>query len=89
MIEKQLDIFGVEHDVIDIDKKSTKKSIKEKFRNNYGYKNGEFCKNCKFHHRLEYHYKYYHKCEKIGISNSVATDIRLSDIACSLFQTGN
>ena len=61
-------------------------TLKESFRKKNGYLEGKYCKDCKYHHRFDYHYKYYHKCEKLGISNSEATDIRLKDVACNLYE---
>ena len=81
---KQLDIYGNEIELIDIP--PTRKTIKDIFREKYGYLHGKCCRNCKHHHILEYHYKNYHKCEKLGISNSEATDIRLKDVACNLYE---
>lgn len=84
---KQMDIFGNEIDVIEIQSLSPRsgKTFKDKFRNNYGFKNGFFCKNCIYFKELNYHYRRYFKCEKLGITSSTATDIRKSDIACSLY----
>lgn len=82
---KQIDIFGNEVEPIDL-LPLPKKTIKEKFREQYGYLYGKICKDCKYHKRFDYHHKYYHKCEKIGISNSEATDIRLKDVACNLYE---
>ena len=82
---KQIDIFGNEVDPVDL-LPPPKKTIKEKFREQNGYLCGKICKDCKFHHRFDYHYKHFHKCEKLGISNSEATDIRLKDCACNLYE---
>jgi len=50
-----------------------------KQKNNYRKSDsGLKCKNCNHHHRYEYHNKYYHKCDLLGVSNSEATDIRIS-----------
>ena len=38
------------------------------------------CKNCVSHVAIEYHDKTYHKCLLIGVSNSEATDIRISHV---------
>ena len=59
-----------------------KKDLEEK----NGYKKGFKCSQCKYHHRFDYNNKYFHKCEKMGISHSTATDIRLKDEACNLFE---
>ena len=84
---KQIDIYGNEVEAEDL-LPPTRETLKEKFRRKYGYLDGKYCKDCKYHHRFDYHYKYYHKCEKLGISNSEATDIRLKDIACNLYEEG-
>jgi hypothetical protein len=82
---KQLDIFGGEIDVKEINKETKiKRSIKGMFRNLHGYDKSNYCKNCKYcicDHRS----RRYYKCEKIGQSYSEATDIRLKDYACDLF----
>ncbi len=87
---KQLDIFGKEHDVIvcySLPPRSGK-TLKAKFRYNYGYKKGFFCKNCKYFEEHQYNRKYF-KCQKLGITSSSATDIRKSDIACNLYKEDN
>lgn len=88
---KQLDIFGKEIDVEKLNeelKRQTisKPTIKGKFRAIYGYDETNRCKDCVFHECLHYNKKNYHKCGKMGFSNSKATDIRLSDYACRLFE---
>jgi len=83
---KQIDIYGNEVEVVDTPIEH--KTMKQKFREKHGFIQGKYCKDCKFHHRFDYHYKYYHKCEKLGMSNSEATDIRLKDIACKLYEEG-
>lgn len=88
--QKQLDIFGNEVDVIECYSLSPRsgKTIKSKFRYNYGYKKGFLCKNCKFFVECRYNRKYF-KCEKMEITSSSATDIRKSDIACNLYEEEN
>ena len=81
---KQIDIWGNETEPFY--KVNTNISIKERFRRKNGYKNGFKCSQCKYHHRFDYNNKYFHKCEKMGISHSTATDIRLKDEACNLFE---
>lgn len=71
-------------DVPPIDK--CPKTIKAQFRQLAGYDQNHICKNCKYHIDEFYRNKHYHKCRKMGISNSAATDIRLKDIACRLFE---
>lgn len=88
---KQLDIFGKEIDVEKLNKELKKTviirpTIKGKFRMIYGYDETKKCKDCVYCECLHYNNKNYHKCSKIGFSNSKATDIRLSDYACRLFE---
>lgn len=89
---KQLDIFGKEIDVAELqekEKKCIKSSIKSRFRQFHGYDKANRCKNC-IHHKCIHDYgKRFHKCTKIGITNSEATDIRLKDFACNLFKKGD
>lgn len=85
---KQLDIMGNEIDYFELNKPQINihESLKERFRKINGYLKGKTCKECKYHKAFKYHYKTYHKCEKMGISSSEATDIRLKDCACRLFE---
>ena len=46
------------------------------------------CKTCKWLVKIEYHRKNYYKCELIGISQSIATDIRLS-YTCDMWNREN
>jgi len=83
------DLTGEEVDenkyFLNVDLPSKRPTIKSEFRRMHGFKNGLHCKNC--NHFLEGHYrgKVFFKCQKMGLSHSVATDIRKSDIACSLY----
>ena len=83
---KQLDIMGNEVDYFELNKPIIRESIKTRFRRINGYLQGKICKECKHLKAFKQHYKTYHKCEKIGITNSEATDIRLKDCACKLFK---
>lgn len=88
---KQLDIFGNEIDVAKLNEELSKAviirpTIKGKFRIIYGYDEINKCKDCVFHECLHYNNKNYHKCSKMGFSNSKAIDIRLNDYACKLFK---
>lgn len=88
---KQLDIFGNEVD-IEIINVETKKvrggrlSIKDTFRKIHGYNKNHYCKNCHFCICNIYRNRKYYKCYKLGLSCSEATDIRLKDYACNLFE---
>lgn len=61
-------------------------SIKTQFRRLAGYDNEHTCKECKFCEAIRHGNKICHKCRKMGVSFSAATDIRLKDIACRLFE---
>ena len=82
---KQYDFWGNEIEIND-ELLPARKTLKEKFREKNGFLFGKHCKNCKYHHRFDYHNKYYHKCEKLGVSNSEATDIRAKEMACKLYE---
>lgn len=86
---KQLDIFGSEIDVKKINEEvKFRRSIKGMFRNLHGYDKSKFCKNCKYCICYSRTISYY-KCEKMGLSSSAVTDIRLKDYACDLFKERN
>lgn len=61
-------------------------TMKDKFRLKYGFIPNKECRKCKYIQRLEYNDKHYYKCEKLGITNSEASDIRLKDVACKLYE---
>lgn len=87
---KQIDIFGNEISIVDItiteNKYLGRKSIKQKFRENYGYKKDFYCKDCDYFKEYHTNDRKYFKCQKIGITSSSATDIRKKDIACNLYK---
>lgn len=86
---KQLDIFGNLVDIetiIEEQNKQKKQTIKQKFREIYGFKNGYKCANCIYLYCRFHNNRNYYKCEKMGLSHSIATDIRLKDVACNLFE---
>lgn len=84
---KQFDIFGKE---IDLNQKQSKRKIryggripiKSMFRFINGYRLNYYCKNCIYFEKKGK----FHKCSKIGITASSATDIRVNDIACHLYE---
>ena len=82
---KQLDVFGNEVDYFELNKIVPKETIKERFRRINGYAQDKFCRDCKYFKMFSYNRKKYYKCEKIGVTQSQATDIRLKDCACKLF----
>ena len=51
----------------------------------FGTCGGFLCKNCCHLISGVYHDKRYHKCELYGLSHSEATDWRLSNCACAMF----
>ena len=62
----------------------------QKLKKEMGYRlssGGHKCKNCVSIRRFDYHDKTYYKCERIGFSNSEATDIRLKNV-CDYWATG-
>lgn len=61
-------------------------TIKSKFRMGAGYDKEHICKDCEFCIRLQCGAHSHYKCRKMGITGSVATDIRLKDYACRLFE---
>ncbi len=77
---KTVNLFGETVEVIPKINRSQSSYQRFKILNHYGKVIGGFkrCKTCDHHRVFEYHDKYYHKCELLGISNSEATDIRVS-----------
>lgn len=53
----------------------------------FGDSRGNKCKDCSNLSHFMYHEKSYYKCKCYGISNSKATDFRLSYDACGMFNT--
>ena len=87
MTEKNL--FGEEQDYSFQTKKlSSNESGYQRFKRLNNYRKSEMggvsCRICKHKQTFDYHGKRYHKCDLIGISNSAATDIRLSYV-CNKF----
>lgn len=60
-------------------------SLKKWFRRVYGYDEQHRCKDCAYLCSYQANRKWY-KCEKMGKSRSAATDIRLKDFACALYE---
>lgn len=61
-------------------------TIKSKFRMSAGYDTWHRCKDCEHCVRLQCGAHSHYKCRKMGTTSSVATDIRLKDYACRLFE---
>lgn len=88
---KQLDIYGNEIPLEETESKPLehqggRTTLKTWFRNCYGYRQGFYCKNCKFFEIKMRKGQVYHKCTKMSTSPSRETDIRKNDIACNLYQ---
>ena len=62
-----------------------KRTIKADFRWRYGIRHDHHCQECQFLAKSVANRTHY-KCEKMGITASEATDIRLKDYACRLFK---
>lgn len=85
---KQTSLFGLDEDISNIQPMKKQKSvptIKNRFRRFAGYDRTRTCKNCKFH-EIQQFSRPYHKCLKMGITSSSATDIRVSDPACKFYE---
>lgn len=63
-----------------------RQTIKSEFRCGAGYDAQHICKQCKYCIRCQCGSHAHYKCKRMGISSSTATDIRLKDIACTLFE---
>ena len=88
---KQLDIYGNEIDLKELDPKPLEKqggriTLKTRFRNCYGYRQGFYCKNCNFFESKTGREKICYKCTKMSTSSNKETDIRKNDIACNLYE---
>ena len=81
----QIDIFGNDVPVSFIETKP-RKSIRQMFRDQCGYDHSHICKDCKHLVCNRYNYKNYYKCDLMGITDSEATDIRLKDVACGMWE---
>ena len=62
------------------------RTIKDAFRLAFGYDKYHVCKDCKYLHMVSAGSRNVYKCRKMGITASTATDIRLKDMACRLFE---
>lgn len=82
---RQIDIFGNEVSLKDLNQ-TEPRSIKRVFRKIYGFDHDHTCKDCKHLVCNRYNYKNYYKCDLMGITDSEATDIRLKDVACGMWE---
>jgi hypothetical protein len=83
---KNFDLFDGETETATVNEASFSKYKKFKALYNYRKSEGEKkCGNCLSHIKGMYHNKFYHKCERLGISNSEATDIRVNNV-CDLYK---
>ena len=62
------------------------KTIKSAFRDENGFYWEKKCKDCAHCQRFEVGLRKVYKCTEIGISGSAATDIRLKDPGCKLYE---
>lgn len=88
---KQLDIYGneiplEETETKPLDHQGGRTTLKTWFRNCHGFRQGLYCKNCKFFLIQMRKGQVYHKCIKMSTSPCRETDIRKNDIACSLYE---
>jgi hypothetical protein len=75
------DLFGGETEINETAKTVTHMSKYQKTKLYYHYRkatDSKKCGNCANHIGGGYHEKQYHKCKLIGVSHSIATDIRIS-----------
>lgn len=88
-MEKQLDIFGSEVDIRLLPKQIRNHetpSIKAKFRSLNGTKQGYYCRDCKYFITCKANTRTYYKCQFMGIVENNTPEIRLSDVACNLYE---
>lgn len=62
------------------------RTIKGKFRTIHGFNIQHHCGECIFCIKYSGTRRFFYKCKKIGVTMSTATDIRLKDSACDLFE---
>ena len=88
---KQLDIFGNLVDIetiIEEQNKQKKQTIKQKFREIYGFKNGYKCANCIYLYCRFHNNRNYYKCEKMMLTKQEKLQLkellyRFEDEFCS------
>lgn len=86
-MEKQIDIFGKETDIAEIEKKEKLKRKRYKtMQQRHGTTEGKKCGDC-IHCVAHRQSKTWYKCNLWIVSNSSATDIRLKDTACRLYES--
>lgn len=88
---KQMDIYGNEVPLEEREPKTLEKqggriALKSYFRNCYGFRQGLYCKNCKYFKKITRNGRTYFKCIKLGLGHSASTDIMKNDIACNLYE---
>ena len=87
--EQCYNMFTGEIEEVDIPKKRKGKLGKyEAFRHLNNYRKGtkeECCGTCRQAQHVGYNTKYYWKCQEMGFSNSVASDIRKSHV-CDIWR---
>lgn len=83
-MSKQLDIFGGETEMQE--KASTSGRRYKRMQELHGTIAGKACKTCGHLLIHDYHGRRYYKCELWINSASQATDIRLKDTACGMYE---
>jgi len=86
---KQIDIFGNEVDILVATYVPEVVNVGNRYprmTEKWGITADCKCGDCEYFLRLEYHDKIYKKCDKWIVSHSTATDIRVKDQACGLFE---
>jgi hypothetical protein len=81
---EQYTIFGDIAPEIKEPEKNTRRY--KKMQEKHGTLEGKTCKDCKHLLRFDYHDRIYYKCELWIVSHSTATDVRLKDKACGLWE---
>ena len=86
-MSKQLDIFGRENEIEEQHRTSGRRY--KRMQELHGTITGKTCKTCEHLLVRNYHGRIYLKCEMWVISNSQATDIRMKDTACGMYEEDN
>ena len=65
------------------------KTIQGRFREVYGFDDSRKCRDCGNLVKINVGKRNVYKCRNIGLTGSAATDIRLKDPSCKLFEKRN
>jgi len=85
MVAEQYDIFGNLVPIEEIVSKKPSKKFKT-MQEMFGLIEGKTCKTCTYLEKREWQNTYY-KCKKWHLSHSNATDIRLKNKACGMYES--